>query len=68
LLSQFIESKDEKAFTDLVNRLGPMVLSICRRIVGNNHLAVDAFLATFLVLALSTINSYTIDLPYFSRF
>ena len=53
LLERFVAPRDavsELAFTVLVERHGPMVLGVCRRILADPHDADDAFQATFLVL------------------
>jgi RNA polymerase sigma factor (sigma-70 family) len=51
LLADFVSHRDGSAFDGLVRRHGPMVLRVCRDLLGDRELAEDAFQATFLVLA-----------------
>jgi len=51
LLERFARNREEDAFATLADRHGPMVLAVCRRVLGDAHAAEDAFQATFLVLA-----------------
>ncbi len=50
LLARFAAQRDEAAFAAIVQRHGPMVLAVCRRLLRDAQQAEDAFQATFLVL------------------
>jgi RNA polymerase sigma factor (sigma-70 family) len=50
LLERYLATGDESAFEALVDRHGPMVLGLCRRMLRDPRDIEDAFQATFLVL------------------
>ena len=51
LLAHSSPRAGEASFAALLQRHGPMVLGVCRRVLRHSHDAEDAFQATFLVLA-----------------
>jgi RNA polymerase sigma factor (sigma-70 family) len=51
LLRDYADGHDTAAFRALVERHGPLVLQLCRRLLDDAHAGEDAFQATFLILA-----------------
>ena len=51
LVAEFLATRDESTFAELLRRHGPTVYGVCRRILGDGPDADDAFQAVFLVLA-----------------
>jgi RNA polymerase sigma factor (sigma-70 family) len=51
LLDRFLACREEAIFEAIIDRHGPMVWGVCRRILRDHHDAEDAFQATFLVMA-----------------
>ncbi len=51
LLDRFMSQREEVVFEAIIQRHGPMVWGVCRRVLRDHHDAEDAFQATFLVLA-----------------
>lgn len=56
LLARFVETRDPRAFEEVVRRHGPLVWSVCHRALPNRADAEDAFQAVFLALVRSAPN------------
>jgi RNA polymerase sigma factor (sigma-70 family) len=50
LLERFTRHREEAAFATILRRHGPVVLSVCERVLHDRHDVEDAFQATFLLL------------------
>lgn len=51
LLQRFVDKRDETAFRALIQRYGPLVHRVCRRVLGDTNDVDDVFQATFIVFA-----------------
>jgi RNA polymerase sigma factor (sigma-70 family) len=51
LLRRYLDRGDEDAFRAIVTTHGPMVMGVCRRVLGEARDVEDAFQVTFLILA-----------------